>query len=388
MVEAMNTAVVQMSKSVPKEEVGQGGYEKEPSKEQGTIMNRGAPVPSGLSALLSAVTLQLDDSKNDKLRSCNGIKSSSSSTSMPSNLQKPDLCSQGKSRNSEKSTPTMVPEVAKKMPVPESLMTLLMDENNANILTFLPGGKYFAFRTKEFSEGLLKEYFAMDTLQSFLKELHESGFTHIETDQQGIEVFCHSLFKKGDWEGCEALVAKLEQRTKDQSLSPTSKVHDDSESSNDHRANRRDSFKRRLSPAHAQRVGGSHILSQQARLRRDSSGRGSLEDNNANSPTDPVRLLRDVSDKDYHQAARIIASEKIVQNGQGLSPMAAKKPVPLVQQAVENATRTIVTDAIESLLRDEHHTKEIFHRHERALSQSSIPGIVPISKQLFANELD
>jgi hypothetical protein len=68
--------------------------------------------------------------------------------------------------------------------------------------------------------------------------------------------------------------------------------------------------------------------------------------------------------------------------------MAAKKPVPLVQQAVENATRTIVTDAIESLLRDEHHTKEIFHRHERALSQSSIPGIVPISKQLFANELD
>jgi len=382
----MNTAVIQMSKSVPKEEVGQRGFEKEPTptKEQGTIMDRGAPVPSGLSALLSAVTLQLDGSKNDKLNSCNGTKSFRSSTSMPSNFQKPDVCSKGKSRDSEKSTPTMVPEVAKKMPVPESLMTLLMDENNANILTFLPGGKYFALRTEEFSEGLLKEYFAVDSLKSFLKQLHESGFTHIETDQQGIEVFCHSLFKKGDWEGCEALVAKLEQWTKDQSLSPTSnKVHDSSESSND-----RDSFKRRLSPAHAQRVDGSHILSQQARVRRDSSGRGSLEDNNANSPPDPVRLLREVSDKDYHQAARIIASEKIVQNGQGLSPMAAKKPVPLVQQAVENATRTIVTDAIECLLRDEHHTKEIFHRHERALSQSSIPGLVPISKQLFANELD
>ena len=283
----------------------------------------------------------------------------------------------------------MVPEVAKKMPIPESLMTLLMDENNADILTFLPGGKYFAVRTEEFSEGLLKEYFAVDTLESFLKELHESGFTHIETDQQGIEVFRHSLFKKGDWKDCEALVAELEQRTKErQSLSPTSKVHV-SESLNDHhRVNRRDSFKRRLSPAHAQRVDDTHILSQQARLRRDSSGRGSLEANGANSPPDPVHLLREVSDKDYHQAARIIASEKIVQKGQGLSPTTIKKPVLLVQQAVEDATMTIVTDAIETLLRDEHHTKEIFHRHENDLSQSSIPGIVPISKQLFANELD
>ena len=82
MMEAMNAAVIQMSKSVPKEEIGQGEFEKESFKEQGTTMNHGdAPVPSGLSALLSAVTLQLNDSKNEKFTS-NGTKSSSSSKSV------------------------------------------------------------------------------------------------------------------------------------------------------------------------------------------------------------------------------------------------------------------------------------------------------------------
>lgn len=58
----------------------------------------------------------------------------------------------------------------------------------------------------------------------------------------------------------------------------------------------------------------------------------------------------------------------------------------LVDQAVQSATHTIVTDAIETLLHDEYHTKETYLKHSRELSRSSLPGVVPISKQLFEQQ--
>jgi hypothetical protein len=61
-----------------------------------------------------------------------------------------------------------------------------------------------------------------------------------------------------------------------------------------------------------------------------------------------------------------------------------KPSVHLVDGAVERATQSIVTDAIETLLFDEGHTREMYLKHERELSKSSLPGIVPISKQLFS----
>jgi hypothetical protein len=57
-----------------------------------------------------------------------------------------------------------------------------------------------------------------------------------------------------------------------------------------------------------------------------------------------------------------------------------------VDGAVEAATHTIVTDAIESLLFDEEHTRETYRKHEKELSISTLPGVIPISKQLFASE--
>jgi len=55
----------------------------------------------------------------------------------------------------------------------------------------------------------------------------------------------------------------------------------------------------------------------------------------------------------------------------------------LVDQAVKSATHTIVTDAIETLLQDELHTIVTYVKHEKELSRSSLPGVVPMSKQLF-----
>merc|ERR1740130_790807 len=56
----------------------------------------------------------------------------------------------------------------------------------------------------------------------------------------------------------------------------------------------------------------------------------------------------------------------------------------LVNGGVETATQNIVTDAIEALLFDESHTRDTFMRHEKELSVSSLPGVVPISMQLFS----
>lgn len=58
----------------------------------------------------------------------------------------------------------------------------------------------------------------------------------------------------------------------------------------------------------------------------------------------------------------------------------------LVDQAVHSATHTIVTDAIETLLHDENHTKETYLKHSKELSRSALPGVVPISKQLFEQQ--
>jgi hypothetical protein len=56
----------------------------------------------------------------------------------------------------------------------------------------------------------------------------------------------------------------------------------------------------------------------------------------------------------------------------------------LVDGGVETATQNIVTDAIEALLFDESHTRDTFMRYEKELSVSSLPGVVPISMQLFS----
>lgn len=370
----MTAAVLQRSNSPTIEEDGPEASSKEEPTKKPENTARDLPVHTGLSALLSAVTIQLNESYEQKTSS--KVPQSSSAARVVSSdgdsLQKRvTYASDGGVTDTAKSTPTMVTEVAKQMPLPESLMTLLMDENNADILTFLPDGKFFAIRTHEFSTSLLKQYFSVETFESFRKELEESGFAIIETDQPGIEVFRHRLFNKGDWKGCELLLGELEQRNKE-SLSPNKSVPANG-SLNDHSLNRPETFKRRLSPAHAQRVNSeSQSFSQKAKVQNEAS-------------SNPVRMLRNVSDEDYHSAARTITVEKIICNGQGHSPT-AKQPVPLEQQAVVGTTLTIVTEAIESLLRDEDHTKETFNKHERALSQSSLPGLVPISKQLFESK--
>ena len=73
-----------------------------------------------------------------------------------------------------------------------------------------------------------------------------------------------------------------------------------------------------------------------------------------------------------------------VQNGERRKSERRSSSASLVDGAVEAATHTIVTDAIETLLFDEVHTRQTYKKHEKELSVSSLPGVVPISKQLFS----
>jgi HSF-type DNA-binding len=56
----------------------------------------------------------------------------------------------------------------------------------------------------------------------------------------------------------------------------------------------------------------------------------------------------------------------------------------LAETAVTCCTHDIVTDAIESLLRDARHSKEMYMKHEKELSKSSLPGVIPVCKHIFA----
>lgn len=103
----------------------------------------------------------------------------------------------------------------------------------------------------------------------------------------------------------------------------------------------------------------------------------------------------DAMDEDsVRSVAKAIAADKISMHGgreasstsqQSSQQQKQAKEDGLVETAVTSATQEIVSEAIESLLRDEGHSKETFLKHEKELSRSSIPGVVPVCKQLFSS---
>jgi len=174
--------------------------------------------------------------------------------------------------------------------------------------------------------------------------------------------------------------------------------------------------KRRLSPSHVQRDSEDMILKEQ-RLGQGGSALKAMS-SDANSPAilAAISTSNDACDAPLRRSsmelrgvAQAITSSKLkLYNGEiaagdedenrtdgtyNLSHSGGGRQRPeerrsstasLVDGGVEAATHTIVTDAIETLLFDERHTRETYLKHEKELSISSLPGVVPISKQLFA----
>jgi len=150
--------------------------------------------------------------------------------------------------------------------------------------------------------------------------------------------------------------------------------------------------KRRLSPGHmASKISVSSLSSRQ---KVNESDNVDID----NAPPPPASSERKVSSEaeselsavsvgeedNIRSVALAITTEKLKIKNKHLDSNSEQDRGHLVEKAVTSATHEIFTDAITTLLRDEGHSKETFLKHEKELSRSSIPGVIPVCKQIFS----
>mmetsp|Transcript_3428 Transcript_3428/g.5110 ORF Transcript_3428/g.5110 Transcript_3428/m.5110 type:complete len:384 (+) Transcript_3428:73-1224(+) len=312
----------------------------------------------GLSALLNAVTIHI--SRSGESGTQNGQEQDCKDRADA------EHCCHGSDKKSGDAigTPTIVPESNELLNdnFPRKLMTLLLKSDNGDIITFLPDGKYFALRKDKFAERLMGKIFALNSYDSFRQQLNRWGFELVATTLPDINVFRHRLFRKGDWELCE----KMNETKADSSklIISTSEAANFKDVPSMADRNSCEGTKRRLSPS----TGSEITDTSSSKLRLESNGKDNKNRNNQNECNPD-----DYRSKNYSASIKLDVCEE---NDQRVS---------LVQKAVSSATQSIVADAIEALLWDEDHTRKTFENHAEELSKSSVNGLVPISKQLFAS---
>ena len=326
---------------------------------------------------------------------------------------------------------------------PEILMLLLANPANEDIVTFLPDGKYFAIRKLKFASELLPKYFQLNGFEDFLEETRGWGFIRVNgntnedwpSEETNIGNSNDSSQNKGGKSNSDIYVFRHPHFSENQPVdmgkirfrnrhtmkckandffSPIDEtkprlIIEQNISSEVH------SFKRQLSPS----MTSNNFEDNRQRLRIESMSvnvdplfvPGSSLERSA-------QQLKGRSSSELQNAVQAIIASKLHLNNSSEvkkedysidndSPMISivdnalhpkrkldyASPHPqgsdfntssLVDGGVESATQNIMTDAIEALLFDENHTRETYNRHEKELSLSSLPGVVPISKQLFA----
>ncbi|CAJ1939957.1 unnamed protein product [Cylindrotheca closterium] len=288
----------------------------------------------------------------------------------------------------------------------EKLMTLLLDSTNNDIITFLPDGTYFAMRTKEFSEGPLHSAFLLDSFQEFLEQMKGWGFTRVcgneDESRTGIQVFRHPMFRRDNQEGLESM--KFGQNPTEARMSAIpdrlNTIHlVRSEDSGSASASASSSSKRRLSPSHTERdIEDSYQKTQRVFEgdKVESVNELSIVRSSSSGYDSEHSVARRRSSTEIRSYALAMATAELDMQSTGgddnsdharsfsTGAKEGKTNASLIEGGVERATQTIVTDAIETLLFDEGHTRQTFKKHEKELSRSSFPGVVPISKQLFS----
>ena len=287
---------------------------------------------------------------------------------------------------------------------PELLMSLASDRRNVDVITFLPDGKFFAIRTHDFSESIMHHHFAISTFEEFLELSSDWGFRRFSELDCDIQVFRHPLFRLGDWDKCSQIT--LGESPTDARVSAlTDRVR--LELAAEQLSSGISVSKRRLSPDSFARMSGESLnTSQRFKMNEDEAEYikavkldSECDDSLSVSHTTPDETHPDCaksfSSSSRHDELRSIAlaittnelrltnSGSDCTSGPSSSPSQQHRSL-LVDSAVESATHTIVTDAIESLLRDKQHTQNTYLKHEEELSRSSLPGVVPLSKQLFS----
>lgn len=349
------------------------------------------PLPSGLSALIQVATSHfgqlLEENSNDAppASAHNNTESDPYAGVTTDDTASSDGGERQEDSGKHSQTPIIVPEPdPMRQSFPELLMTLAIDPRNNDVIAFLPDGKFFAIRVQEFTENIMKEYFPVTAFDEFLELTNDWGFNRILQDhnETGIEVFRHPQFIKGDFVKCKDIsFGESPTNARVLALPEAARVDytklDESNNSAAAAAN----SKRRLSPGFMKRRESESSTTLKKRHSLEGShhtaGRADSENGDIASYANHSR-----SD-DIRSVALALTTEKLNIQQDKQSSAAEPSPQTLVDQAVKSTTHTIVTDAIEILLNDEVHTKETYLKHEKELSKSSLPGVVPISKMLF-----
>jgi HSF-type DNA-binding len=320
-------------------------------------------LPSGLSALIEAATLQLGHLIEDP-------------TDPPTVSPPPPGSSIGPHHS-----------------FPERLMKLCSNPEYINVITFLPDGKFFAVRVNAFCETLLPRYFEdLSTFDHFVTRAEQWGFSKLGRD--GIAIFRHPSFVQGDYTRCSAIqfgerasavrLLALPDRARSMCGEDSSTTNS---SPNSHATTTtaqqipQSQTKRQLSPRSRLETLSS-VVASKARVEPSATALMTAPSlSTVGHDDDPNNNNKSLMDEDsVRSVAMAITTDRLK-----LQPDTTCDQNTLVETAVSSATQEIVTEAIESLLRDEGHSKETFLKHEKELSRSSIPGVVPVCKQLFCS---
>jgi HSF-type DNA-binding len=333
------------------------------------------PPCSGLSALIHAATSQLE------------YLAEVASTQF---IQSDDV---EETQSTQEFTLNQRQETVSPMDDPASFPVQLMNlccrqPEYQNTITFLPNGKFFAIRQSLFLQEQLLDSLQsceedINTFADFVSHLQEWGFRRMDATQNGgsnvllpeVLVFRHAQFIEGDYVQCRQIV-----RGENAKVANTSTMQ---------------ASKRRLSPGFLQEQdhenGGSKvqvvvdrsnacstttdaIVPTSERIVSSASG----ESDTTGETSCPDAPLPPPNKEELRTMASSIAAEKMKLSNNSSNDSS------LIETAVTSCTYEIVTSAIECLLRDKTHSQVIYQKHEEELSRSSLPGLVPVCKHLFA----
>ena len=294
---------------------------------------------------------------------------------------------------------------------PELIMTLAGKAANRDTIAFLPDGKFLAIRSQDFTDNVMGDYFAVSTFEEFIELANDWGFSRVvpllqshqnishensshTTPVADIEVFHHPHFVQGDWEKCTKIkFGESPQHARLHALPERTRI--------DLSAMEAASgpIKRRLSPGHLRRRASEASAVSPQKLKLDKSLIVSDADDTAGddapSPPPLVKCRSDSAGAESHNSTRQESRQSDDNRSTALTIATERLHLKdwddptwtgLIDRAVDSVTKTIVVDAIETLLNDEEHSRTIYRRHEGELSKSNLPGVTPISKQLFAEE--
>lgn len=219
------------------------------------------------------------------------------------------------------------------LPMPEILMRLLLDPVFEDMITFLPDESSFVVLSPQvFSSLILPRFFSMTRFTSFVRKLEHYGFEQFEF--YGITrhpAFRHPLFRKNEPELCQRILFKSSRKNNKNSVTKRSNKTTRSIGNGDNTSVRtQDEGKKKKEKGPLNR---QLILKAQLRAREEEHNELSTKDN---VPFDRNNFRRSF---------------------QKISP----------EDDVIKATRSIVGAAIDCLLVDEDHTRNLLARHSLRL---------------------